>query len=92
MRKLAVLLLCVAAIGCEQSSPKTGPEPEAENHRILRQQGYKNIVLKGWVPFKCSDSDNALYTDAFEATAPNGDKVTGTICGAILKGKTIRLN
>jgi hypothetical protein len=76
------------------NKPTSTPSPtsESDDHRILRQQGYKDIQLKGWVPFKCSDSDNLFFTDGFEATAPNGDTVTGTICGAFLKGKTIRLN
>ncbi len=84
----------------ETQEAKDGPQSpymddvaSNKDAQMLKAQGYIHIRLNGWVPFKCSDSDNALFTDAFEADVKStGAHVTGTICGAFMKGKTIRFN
>lgn len=58
--------------------------------RILTQSGYTNIEITGWRPFMASDSD--IFSTGFEATAPNGDTVTGAVTSGWFKGATIRLD
>jgi prepilin-type N-terminal cleavage/methylation domain-containing protein len=85
-----MLMLVVASCVMVSHYQKTGTGESA--NRILSQQGYKDIVLKGWRPFKCSSSDSMFFTDAFTATAPNGDKVSGAVCGNLFKSHTVRLD
>lgn len=58
--------------------------------RVLHQQGYTDVVITGYRPFVGSDGDT--YVTGFEATAPNGSRVTGAVCSGLLKGATIRFD
>lgn len=78
-----VVFAAVAAIrGC------TDPEGAT---RTLSAQGYKDISITGYRPF--GGSDNDWYITGFEATAPNGQHVTGCVTrGVWMKGNTVRLD
>ena len=59
--------------------------------RVLEQQGFSNVEITGWRPFMAG-KDDAVST-GFEATAPNGERVTGAVTGGfIFKGATIRFD
>ena len=77
---LFCLLLTVAS-GCTN---KDGAQ------RVLHQQGYTDIQIKGYAVWGCSE-DGSVKT-AFKATSPNGNRVEGVVCeGLLFKGKTVRL-
>lgn len=88
-----VCLLTVVAgiVGVYQMTNST-PGAELTNHRVLRQQGYKNINLGGYPVFKCGNGDNMFMSNTFTAIAPNGDTVSGAVCAAVFKDRTIRLD
>ena len=68
-----------------------GCKDAAGTKRVLAQNGYTNIVITGWRPFMKSDTD--WYSTGFEATSPNGSKVTGAVTsGLFWKGSTIRFD
>ena len=75
------LLLLVAFVlhGC------TDPD---KARSVLKAQGYSEIEITGYNFLECSEDD--IYRTGFTATAPNGIKVQGTVCGGILKGSTVR--
>jgi hypothetical protein len=60
--------------------------------RVLEKSGYKNIRTTGWEALTCSRDDETCT--GFEATAPNGEAVTGSVGGSFFgcKGHTIRLD
>ena len=59
--------------------------------RILKSQGYENIKITGYRFFSCSKDDT--YHTGFEAQAPNGDTMTGTVCsGFWFKNSTVRFD
>lgn len=80
MRIIALLLL-ITLVGCTNSSTA---------ERVLVGAGYKNVTLTGYRFFGCGEDD--LFHDGFEATGPTGQRITGVVCGGILKGSTIRLD
>lgn len=55
---------------------------------VLKAQGYSDIEIIGYNFLECSEDD--IYRTGFTATAPNGSKVQGTVCGGIPKGSTVR--
>jgi len=87
-KPILLLFTLVFVIGCAN----TDSSNRNSDIKLLEAQGFHSIKLKGYEPFKCSDSDNLIFTDAFTAISTAGVKVSGTICGAFLKGKTIRYN
>lgn len=58
--------------------------------RVVEQQGFSNVQETGFRPFACATQD--VWRTGFAATAPNGDKVTGTVCEGFLKSKTVRFD
>ncbi len=86
----------VLLAGCQVPAPPTlqQPEPKSESpdRLLLRGQGYTDIQLNGWSPFKCGQDDNPLYTDTFVAKTVTGASVSGVICGGMFKGRTIRFD
>lgn len=63
---------------------------EDDTIRILKQNGYSNIVITGWRPFMASKGES--FSTGFEAVSPNGSKVSGVVTSGWFKGKTIRLD
>lgn len=80
-------IAALIALGLAIPTALTRPDEAA---RILRQSGYKNIQITGWRPFISSDED--VFSTGFEATSPNGERVTGAVTSGVLKGGTIRLD
>jgi hypothetical protein len=64
-------------------------DPEGAK-RVLRQQGYSNVEITGWRPFSSGKDDS--FSTGFSATAPNGERVTGTVSSDWFKGSTVRLD
>lgn len=62
--------------------------------RTLARQGYTNITTTGYSFFGCDMGKNSgdTFSTGFEATAPNGEHVSGVVCKGFLKGSTVRLN
>lgn len=61
-----------------------------EARRILEQQGYTNIQIKGYSLLTCSEDD--WFRTGFVATGPTGQRVEGVVCrGLLFKNSTIRL-
>jgi hypothetical protein len=69
--------------------PKACTRPDHAT-RVLEQAGYSNITITGWRPFMAG-KDEAIST-GFEATSPTGQRVSGAVTGAWLKGSTIRFD
>lgn len=69
--------------GCNKTHEKSAIE-------TLQNNGYTDITITGWRPFMKSDSD--LFSTGFVAISPNGNTVSGAVCGGLLKGNTIRFD
>lgn len=63
---------------------------EEKTMEVLENQGYTEIVITGWRPFAKSEKD--WWSTGFEATAPNGKRITGAVSGGVFKGATIRFD
>jgi len=61
------------------------------NHqKILKDNGYTNIELNGWVWFGCSNGDYFLNNRKFTATNLAGNRIKGSLCCGVFKNCTIR--
>lgn len=58
--------------------------------RLLEANGYKDINITGYSVWSCSEDD--IYSTGFTATSPSGSRVSGAVCGGVLKGRTIRFD
>lgn len=82
---VALAAVCTIAFG-----PRACTRPEQAT-RLLEQQGYTDIRITGWRPMMAGKDDNV--STGFEATAPNGEKVSGAVTGGmIFKGSTVRFD
>lgn len=77
---IAAMALSVAACGTRSESAE----------QLLNQQGYTDVETTGYNMFSCSEDDN--FKTGFTATAPNGERVSGTVCEGLWKGKTVRFD
>lgn len=75
------LFFLIAPVACTDT---------ASTQNVLEQQGYTNIEAGGYAYFECSQDDQ--YATRFTATAPNGSKVSGAVCGGFFKGNTPRFD
>jgi len=70
--------------------PKACTRPD-NARQILEQQGYTDIEITGWRPFMAGKDDSV--STGFEATAPNGQRVSGAVTGGLIfKGSTVRFD
>lgn len=85
MKKLLTALVAGVALAMSAcTSPETAD-------RVLRQQGYSDVKAEGYAWLSCGKDDSVRT--AFSAKAPNGDRVTGAVCGGLLfKNNTVRLD
>jgi hypothetical protein len=84
MSVIMVILLIMAAL-----SPLCCTDPTGAT-RALEVNNYTDIELHGYRWFAGSDD---VYITEFEATAPNGERVTGIVTnGFWRKGSTIRID
>ncbi len=79
--KLAILVGCLALVGC------TNPDAAV---KTLQRSGFTNIEITGYRAFLCGDDYN--YSTGFRAKALNGETVTGTVCSGFLKGNSVKLD
>lgn len=64
---------------------------EDEAGRVLKANGYTDIVYTGYKWFACSEDDT--YHTGFSAKGPTGVTIEGTVCsGLLFKNSTIRFN
>lgn len=87
---VATILLWLALIICLFfSSPIFGTDPQGAT-KVLEANNYKDIKITG---YKWFNGTKDFYNTGFEATAPNGSKVSGNVSkGLFFKGSTIRLD
>ena len=79
---LALPFLLFLSTGCTQPD---------NAKRILEDQGYTEIQMRGYDILNCSEDD--AYKDKFIAKGPTGKTVSGVVCaGLMFKGSTIRLD
>lgn len=57
---------------------------------VLTKAGYTDIVIGGYGMLECSDDDT--FKTKFTAKGPTGQQVSGTVCGGMFKGSTIRID
>ena len=70
--------------------PRACTRPDTAR-QILEQQGYTDIEITGWRPFMAGKDDSV--STGFEATAPNGQRVSGAVTGGLVfKGSTVRFD
>lgn len=87
---IKVLLTIVVVVFLVNIIPAGCTRPE-KTVQILEQQGYKDIRITGWRPLMAG-KDESIST-GFEATAPNGARVSGAVTGGLLfKGSTVRFD
>lgn len=81
--RTVLLLACVCALlaGCTNAVGALG---------ALLDAGYTNVIITGYKAFSCGQDDT--FATGFVATGPSGRRVSGTVCEAFFKGKTIRLD
>lgn len=79
---IALLFVTVAPRCCTRPDDAT---------RLLQQQGFSNVEITGWRPFMAGKDDTV--STGFEATAPNGEQVSGAVTGGFFfKGSTVRFD
>lgn len=82
---LAIATVIILAV---VSMAKTSRE---NANMLLHKQGYSDISMTGYRFFGCAEDD--VFRHGFEATAVNGQKITGIVCsGWLAKGSTIRFD
>ena len=82
-RQLAVGAFCLLFI-----SACTDQKGAIKN---LQDLGFTDIEITGYRAFSCSEDD--FYRTGFKAISPQtGNIVTGTVCGGIFKGSTVRFD
>lgn len=80
IRKLTIAALLVLSL--------TACVSHDDAQRALKSAGMTNIQTGGYGWFACSEDDT--FATKFTATNPNGQRVSGVVCSAWLKGSTIR--
>ena len=86
MKVFKTFLIGVSLIGAMLITGCTDPSTA---QRVLSQNGYTDIQIKGYNFFSCS-KDDTVHT-GFSAKSPNGTIVEGTVCsGLLFKNSTIR--
>ena len=86
MKKTILILASVMMlmVGC-------GANDDATFKRLMLQEGITNSTNLGPAWFGCSGSDSGFYNIKFTGVK-NNIPVSGVICGAPMKGYTIRYN
>lgn len=78
-KTIIALFFCVITFSCTDGDNAT---------RILKEQGYTNIVITGHGFWSCSKDD--IFSTEFSAVSPTGITVKGVFCSGFTKGGTIR--
>ena len=80
--KEAIIALTVIALiqGCTNKTEAT---------RILKENGYRAVIVTGWDPMMGDKGD--FYSTGFQAISPSGCLVRGAVTSGLwFKGATIR--
>ena len=87
--EVMVVIAIIAIFAAALSGPVFGSDAEGTT-RVLSAQGYKDIKITG---YKWFNGTKEYYNTGFEATAPNGTKVSGNVSrGLWFKGSTVRID
>ena len=87
--EVMIVIIIIAIVGATLSAPFIGTDPVGTT-RVLSAQGYKDIKITGYRWFNGTEE---YYNTGFEATAPNGTRVSGNVTkGFWLKGATVRMD
>jgi len=87
--EVVVLIWVAFIIGAIATPPIFGVDAVGTT-KVLEASGYKDIKITG---YKWFNGTNDFYNTGFEATAPNGSKMSGNVSrGILFKGSTIRLD
>jgi hypothetical protein len=86
---ITTVIVITIVIGLFTILPTGCTQPD-KTVRLLEQQGYTNVTITGWRPFMASSKES--FSTGFEATSPNGNRVSGAVTGGFLKGSTIRFD
>lgn len=80
-RFLIAAILAISAASCTS---------DKEAIRAVEAMGMKDVRPTGYRFFGCGEDDT--FHTGFEATNVKGERVTGVVCSAVLKGATVRLD
>lgn len=75
------LLAAALIVGCTSESDAT---------RALAGAGYRDVHITGYRWWGCSKDDQ--FHTGFEAVGLTGQRVSGVVCSAWMKGSTIRMD
>ena len=79
MKKILPIAIIFSLCSCSNPS---------ESRRTLENSGYSDIETDGFAPLSCCKDD--FYSTKFKARNTKGQMVEGVVCGAPLKGYTVR--
>ena len=77
-----ITMMCFITISLTACSDDRGAQ------KALAGAGYTDIKTDGYTFWGCGKDDT--YHTKFTAKGPTGVTVTGTVCGGVFKGSTIR--
>lgn len=83
MKYIALVLTITLLCSCAPMRDETAI-------RALSATGYTKIELHGMAFFGCDKND--FFRKSFTAKSPNGQSVSGVVCGGFLKGATVRID
>ncbi len=87
--EILIIIAIIGIVAVPLSGPVFGTDAK-DATRVLSAQGYKDIKITG---YKWFNGTKEFYNTGFEATAPNGSKVSGNVSkGVLFKGSTVRLD
>ena len=87
--EVMIVVVIIGIISAIVAGPMIGTDAEGAT-RVLSAQGYKDVKITG---YKWFNGTQEYYNTGFEATAPNGAKVSGNVSRGIwFKGSTVRLD
>lgn len=76
-----ILMALLASGTCEVGNQDSSKD-------LLERQGYTDVRMTGYAPMACGRND--ITSSGFEATSPNGSRVSGSVCCGALRGDTHR--
>lgn len=80
IKLLLTITLCAILAGCGVNTK--------EANKVLEAQGMTEVQINGYSWFGCGEED--VFRSKFTAKSVVGEEISGSICGGILKGYTIR--
>ena len=87
--RLRLVLAFAFIIGIWGTGPIFGVDPEGAT-KVLKSTGFTDIKITG---YKWFNGTPDFYNTGFEATGPNGVKMSGNVSrGIFFKGSTIRFD